>query len=188
MDMYKLKFTKLQNEIFRFLCIKAGMSLNQRGIAKMLKVSSTAVGKSLSTLEREGMVKIEKSKTMNLMSITLNRDNSKTLEFKRVENLKLIYESGLVEFLEELFPGTTIILFGSYSRGDDVLTDESEGYTSDIDLAVIGTKEKEIELKKFNKLLERNIVINFYSSFNEIHKHLRDNILNGILLLGSIDI
>jgi len=164
------------------------MSLNQRGIARMLKVSPTAVGKSLPALEKEGLVKIEKSKTMNLMSIILNRDNPGTIEFKRIENLKLAYESGLVEFLEELFPGTTIILFGSYSRGEDVWTNEEEGHTSDIDIAVIGTKGKEIELTRFEKMLERTIIINFYNSFKEIHKNLKDNILNGILLSGSVDI
>ena len=100
----------------------------------------------------------------------------------------MIYESKLVKFLEDSFPGTTIILFGSYSRGDDVWTGESEGHTSDIDIAIIGTKGKEIDLAKFDKLMERIIVINFYPSFKQIHKHLKDNILNGILLSGSVDI
>ncbi|HDK42770.1 MAG TPA: hypothetical protein ENG87_05285 [Candidatus Pacearchaeota archaeon] len=59
---------------------------------------------------------------------------------------------------------------------------------SDIDIAVIGVKEKDINLTKFENLLEKNIIINFYPSFNKIHKHLRDSILNGILLSGSVDI
>ena len=47
---------------------------------------------------------------------------------------------------------------------------------------------KDIELKKFDRILERTIIINFYPSFREIHKHLRDSILNGILLSGAVDI
>jgi len=181
MDMYKLKFTKLQNEIFRLLCIKAGNSLNQREIAKLLKVSPTAVSKALPLLGKEGVVKIEKMKSMNLKAIELNRDDERAIDFKRVENLKMIYESGIVKLLEDSFLGAAIILFGSYSRGDDVAS-------SDIDIAVIGCKEKEKELDKFEKLFEREIIINFYDNWKEIHKNLRDNILNGIVFSGSVDL
>ena len=179
--MYKLKLTRLQNEIFRLLCIKAGEQLNQRKIAKFLRVSPTAVSKSIKKLEKENLIRITRQRKMNLLLIDLNRDNESALDQKRIENLKLIYEAGLVNFLEEQFPGTTIILFGSFSRGDDTLS-------SDIDIAVIEGKEKEIDLEEFEKLLERKIIINFYSSFKKIHKHLKDNILNGILLSGSVDI
>ena len=134
------------------------------------------------------MVKIEKDKDSGRWSIGLNRDNPKTITLKRVENLRMIYNLGLVDFLEEKFPGSTIILFGSYSRGEDVWINEENGYKSDIDIAIIGAKEKQIELTKFDKLLERIIIINFYRSFKKIHKNLRDNILNGILLSGSVDI
>jgi len=99
----------------------------------------------------------------------------------------MIYESGLVGFLQEGFPGCAIILFGSYSRGDDILN-VNEGHKSDIDVAIIGTKGKETELTKFEELLERIITINFYLSFKEIHKHLKDSILSGILLSGSVDL
>ncbi|MBI2106444.1 helix-turn-helix transcriptional regulator [Candidatus Woesearchaeota archaeon] len=180
MDMYKLKWTKLQAGIFRLLCIRAGQTLNLRGIARSLKVSPTAVSKALHGLEKEGLIKVDKSKTMNLMSIELDRDNQKIIELKRAENLKLIYESGLVEFLENTFPGCTIILFGSYSRGDDVIS-------SDIDIAIIGAKEKQVELTKFDKMLERIIFINFYKNW-DIERNLRNNILNGIILRGSVEI
>ncbi|MBI2045051.1 nucleotidyltransferase domain-containing protein [Candidatus Pacearchaeota archaeon] len=186
MDTYTIKWTRLQTEVFRFLCIKAGQSLNLREIAKSLKKSPTAVSKSLQDLEKEGLVKVRKIGNMNLLSIEFNRDNEIAIELKRVENLKLIYESGLAKFLEENFPGTTIILFGSYSRGDDAWTNEET--KSDIDIAIIGTKSKEIKLTEFNKKLERTVIINFYPSFKEIHKHLKDNILNGIVLSGSVDL
>lgn len=53
--------------------------------------------------------------------------------------------------------GTTVILFGSYSRGDDTIN-------SDIDIAIIGAKERTIKLTKYEKILERKIVINSYDS------------------------
>ena len=181
MNTYKLKFTRLQNEIFRLFCIKAGSSLNQRGIAKSLKVSPSAVGKALLLLEKEGLIKIEKGKNINLNHIEMNRDNYKTIFFKKLENLKIIYELGLINFLEESFPGTTIILFGSFSRGEDTIK-------SDIDISIIGAKEKDINLEEFNKILERKINVNFYDSLKNIDKYLRNNILNGIILVGVIDI
>lgn len=171
--MYKLKFTKLQNEIVRLLCIKTGISLNQREIARILKVSPTAVAKAIKLLEKEDLIKVEKSKTMNLTSIQLNRE--KAIALKRIENLKQIYESGLAEFLNEKFPGSTIVLFGSYSLGEDTTK-------SDIDIAVIGSKEKEINLTNYDKLLERTIFLHFYDELRKINGNLRENIINGITL------
>lgn len=188
MDMYKLKWTRLQAEIFRFLCIRAGQTLNLRGIARSLKVSPTAVSNALIELEKEGLIRVEKSKTMNLLSIEFNRENYKALQLKRVENVKMIYESGLSDFLYNEFPGCTIILFGSYSLGEDAWFSEKDGRNSDIDIAIIGTKGKEIDLTRYNKLLERIISINFYKSWNDIHKHLKNNLFNGILLNGGIEL
>ncbi|MBU0957255.1 MAG: nucleotidyltransferase domain-containing protein [Nanoarchaeota archaeon] len=181
METYKLKFTKLQNEIFRLLCIKTGEPLNQRTIATALEVSPTAISKSIKLLETENLINIKKDKKMNLILIELNRDNQKTIELKRAENLKMISESGITEFLEENFPGTTIILFGSYSYGEDTIK-------SDVDIAIVGAKEKEIKSEKFDKLLEKEVRINFYKNWKEIHKNLKNNILNGIILVGRIDL
>src|SRR3989344_1605749 len=134
--IHRIKWTKLQSDIFRFLCIRAGQSLNLRGLAKALRVSPTAVSKSIVELEKEKFVKIIRSKTMNLFSIAFNRDNHKALEMKRVENLKMLYESGLSDALFDAFPGCAIVLFGSYSRGEDVWTISDDDETiSDIDIA-----------------------------------------------------
>ncbi len=181
MDMYKLKFTKLQNEILRLLCIKAGTTLNQRGISRLLSVSPTAVAKALPALKKESLVKIEKTQNMNLSSVELDRDNEKATAFKRIENLKMIYESSLPMYLTENFPGCTIILFGSYSLGEDT-TD------SDIDIAVIGSKEKETDLSRFNEMLERTVFLHYYDRFSNINRNLRANILNGITLNGYVEL
>jgi len=186
--MYKSKFTILQQEIIRFLFIKAGASFNARNLSKYLEVSQPAISKAMPLLEKKGFIKVRKDKESGRFSIELNRDNPLVINLKRTENLKLIYESGFAEFLENNFPGCTIILFGSYSRGDDAVSNEYNSHHSDIDIAIIGTKEKQVELSKFEKILERKIIINFYPSFKEIHKHLRNNILNGILLSGSVEL
>lgn len=97
MDTYKLKFTQLEQEIFSFLCLRAGEKLSQREIAQSLKVSPTAIAKSLKKLLDINFARIEKTKTINFIS--LNRDKPLVIELKRAENLKNIYLSGLSDYL-----------------------------------------------------------------------------------------
>lgn len=179
MDIYKHNWTRLQAEIFSLLCLKAGKKLSQREIAQLLNVSPTAVATSLQTLEKDNFVTIEKVKNINFVSF--NRDEKKAMELKRLENLRNIYLSGLSDYLEETLAGGTIILFGSYAYGED--TEES-----DIDIAVIERKDKILHLEKFEAILNKEINIQFYGSWKSIHKHLRNNILNGIFFSGSVDL
>jgi predicted nucleotidyltransferase len=180
-NIYKQKLTELQDDILRVLFINVGKALNQRQLAKILDVSPPGIKKALPGLKEEYLAKIEQDKDTKRWSIELNRDNHKAMELKRVDNLKLIYETGLGSFLEDEFAGGTIILFGSYSRGEDTIN-------SDIDIAVIGRKEKDITLEKYEKMLERKIILNFYASFKDIHKNLKENIFNGIVLYGAVEL
>jgi len=180
-NIYEQELTILQQKILHLLFVKSGVSLNQRAIAKQLNVSAPAVMKALPILKKKNLIHIEQDKESKRWSIELNRDNQKVTQMKRVANLEQIYNSDLIKFLEEKFAGATIILFGSYSRGEDT-------NNSDIDIAIIGRKAKEVDLTKFEKILERKILINFYDSFKEIHKNLKENICNGIVLSGGIEL
>lgn len=180
-NMHKLRLTRLQEEILRFLFVKAGKPINALAIAKSLNVSQPAVSKSIPLLEKEGLITAEKDKDSGRFSIEMNIQNRRVMQLKRADNLKRIYESGLSDFLEEKFAGATIILFGSYSRGEDTLS-------SDIDIAIIGRKEKEIEVEAFEKIFEREIVLQFYGSLKEVNKNLRENLCNGIVLTGGIEL
>lgn len=178
-NISKLKLTSLQQEILRLLFIKSGCRLNQRNIAQYLDVSQPAVMKAIPGLEKEKFIIALREKESNRWLIELNRDNHRVMQLKRADNLKLIYETGLADFLEKEFAGATIILFGSYSRGEDTKN-------SDIDLAVIGRKDKLLNLEKYENMLERKIQINFYDSIDLIHKNLKENLFNGIILSGGI--
>ncbi len=180
-NTYKLKLTNLQQEILRLLFIKAGISLNQRGIARLLGVSAPAVMKAIPGLEKREFVKVKQDQESKRWSIELNRENHKVMQLKRIDNQKQIYETGLADFIEKEFAGATIILFGSYSRGEDIIN-------SDIDIAVIGRKDKLIKLTDYEQDLERRININFYDSFKNIHKHLKENLCNGIVLVGGVEL
>ena len=186
MDKYKVKWTRLQQEIFRLFCIKAGQTLTLREIARILKVSPTAVSNSMGVLEKGEFLKIKKSKPFNLFSVELNRENRKVIELKQIENLRMVYDSGLHDFLFNEFPGCAIVLFGSYSKGEDVNLNKEN--CSDVDIAIIGAGNKKIDMSKFGKLLEREIILNFYKSWKEIHKYLKNNILGGIVLSGEVEL
>lgn len=180
-NLCKIELTTLQQEILRLLFVKSGKPINQRQISKQLGVSPPAVTKALPKLEKQGLIVRHQDKESKRWSIEMDRNVVRLMQLKRVDNLRQIYASGLSDFLEINFAGATIILFGSFSRGDDTIN-------SDIDIAVIGRKEKTIDLDKFEKMLERRININYYESFKRIHKNLKENLFNGIVLSGGIEL
>ena len=175
-----LQYTTLQNNIFRVLCKKAGSKSNQRTLATELKVTPAAVSRSLPLLEKDNLISIHSHKTMNLKEIELNRSNHFAIQLKQVENLKSLYLSGFVEYITENYAGCTVILFGSYARGDDTIA-------SDIDIAVIGTKDKKIDTDRFGSILERPIRITVIQSTQKLSEEFRQNMCSGIVLQRGMD-
>ncbi len=179
--MTKLRLTLLQQDILRYLFINVQRSFNALRLAKALHVSQPAISKALPNLEKNDLIAVEKDKESKRLKIELNRNNNLVVWLKRVDNLKQIYESGLVAYLYDLCPSGVIILFGSYSLGEDT-------FKSDIDLAVVGCKGKKIDLSTYEKVLERKININYYTSLKEIDENLKMNIVSGITLKGRIEL
>ena len=178
MDLNKLKFTKLENEVIEFLFKNPTTSFNGKELANKLKVSPTAIAKSVRNLAKLELVTLEKK---ILLSIQLNRDKEEIFDLKRISNLKSLYTSGLAYSLDEKLPGAVILVFGSYSSGED--TEES-----DIDIAIIGTKEKPINISKFENKLQRKIQLHFFKKLDIIENDLKESIINGITLKGAIQL
>ncbi len=112
-----------------------------REISRMVSLAPASVKKYLQTLEKEKLV--ETTTIKNSPAYIANRDEQK---FKTSQKLSIIYEleeSGLIDYLWTKICPETIILFGSYSKGE--ATEES-----DIDLFLI-TKRQEIDISKFQK-------------------------------------
>lgn len=181
-NIYKLKLTSLQQEVLRALYQNYGKPINAHRLSKLLLVSQPAISKALKILEENHLINVDKDKDSGRLSIEINDQSFEIKGLKRADNLKQLYESGLVSFLYENLAGATIILFGTYSYGDDAIN-------SDIDIAIIGTKEKKLNLEKFEKILKREVILNYYDSFNNIkNKQLLNNILNGITLGGHVSL
>jgi len=169
------RFTKTEEEILEFLFKNPTTSFRGRALASKLKRPASGVIKSARNLEKFGLLEISKDFTL---SIKLNRENKETFLLKRIYNLEAI-NSHLLKVLSDKLQGSTIIVFGSYSYGED--TEDS-----DIDIAIIGYSEREIDLQSYEKILSRKIQLHFFKTLDSIHKDLKENIINGIVLEGAI--
>lgn len=175
---YLLELTPLQFRTIITLCQHTGKPLTQAEIARQTNASPPGIKKTLKTLQEHNLITSKQGPTPNTQLIEL-ATNKQTTQLKQTYNLLQIHQSGLTQQLENTYPGTTIILFGSYNRGEDTIR-------SDIDIAIIGTKPKHPNLQEYEEKLKRTINIQHYDTLKEIHQELKENILNGTLLAGTI--
>ncbi len=150
-----------------------------RQLERTLNIPLPSVIRYCKELEQEDILR--KEVIGNVTFYTSNRDKKYFLE-KKLFNLKLIYDSGIVEYLKKELSNPVIIVFGSYSRGEDV-------ESSDVDIYIETLSEKKLNLKKYEDKLSRNIQIFGNKSIKQIkNKHLVNNILNGITLNNQIEV
>lgn len=154
--------------------------LRVRQIERKLDLSLPSVIRYCEELEEERILKTVE--TSGVIFYTADRGSDKFLFEKKVFNLKQIRKSGVTKYLKEKLHNPTIILFGSYSKGED--TEES-----DVDLYVETLSKEKVELKKFEKLLQRRIQLFRHENIKEItNPHLANNVINGITLNGFLEV
>lgn len=168
-----------KNNIYKLLEIffdKPTREFHIRELSRITKISPPTVLLAVKMLEKQGMLATYRKGNMKIVktfsSVQFHRA-------KRVRNIQKIYESGIIDYLTQEYENPkTIILFGSFSRGDDV-------ETSDIDMAVITNMHKEPDLKFFEKKLGRKISIHELD-VRKISKEFYNNLVNGIVMEGAI--
>ena len=146
-----------------------------REIGKKIKLAPTSVRKNIKDLVKEKLIIKKKSKPFD--GFVADRDNDKFIFYKRVYNLYTL-ENIKEKLVRKLYP-KSIIIFGSYSLGEDV-------ETSDIDVLIISKIKKDIELEKVEKLLKRKINIMIVDNLSRLDKNIQKKVINGIILYGSI--
>ena len=107
-----------------------------------------------------------------------NVDNKEFVALKRASNLYSILNCGIIEDLAGKYLREAIVLFGSYARGEDT-------GKSDIDIAVITDKKKEVNTAKYEKVLKRRINIHEIT-LDKASKEFRNNLANGVTLYGFL--
>ena len=150
-------------------------------ISRKTEIAHTSIKKNLDALVKQGII-IKFAEKKGKRAFPLYRANTDSKLFKKQKmlyNLSSLLESNLLEFLEEKLMPSSIVLFGSYQRGEDT-------ESSDIDIFV-ECKEKEQDLDPFEKKLKRKIHLHFKEHFTSYPKELKNNILNGIVLSGFLE-
>lgn len=160
---------KMNNKVWLYFVLHPGESVHIRELARRLKLSPTSVLAYSKPLLKEKLV-ISKREGRNLV-LTTNQANQAFQSQKKWTNLALLVDSGLIDKLNEA-GATSIILFGSFSRGEDT-------ERSDIDLAV--DSPIRLELGKFESMLNRKIQLH---SIGDLPALLRENVRQGLLLEG----
>lgn len=152
-------------------------------LASEAKVAKANIGLILDNLSNL----VEITKLSSIWRIKANQQNWDFIRAKIVYNLNFVYQSGLVEFLNDYFKNPrAIILFGSFRKGEDIST-------SDIDIAIETDENKEHEamglreLNEFEKSIGRKIQIHLFNR-NKIDTNVFNNIANGIVLLGFLEV
>ena len=149
-----------------------------RELSRISKISPTSVMNYLKEFEKQNL--IEKYEKREIPFYQALRDNE---SFKLYQKISIMFElqnSGLITFLWDKLHPDCIILYGSSSRGEAI-------ENSDIDLFIIG-KEKEINLTKYEKKLNKEIHLIFEEDPKNIPSELKNNLINGIVLKGYLKI
>ena len=155
-------------------------------LASQAAVSKSTASRLLSRLKEWGIVKVEDKGI--IMRIKANRENQDFLELKIANNLKLIFDSQLVEFLNQaLGHPRAIVLIGSFRRGEDISK-------SDIDIAVETVQKTEARivrpegLERYERFFPgRKIEIHLFNR-SSVDINFFNNVANGIVLSGFLEV
>lgn len=175
-----MKQKNIKQRIEEFFYLNPTIKIRVRQLEKRLKLPLPSVIRYCKELEKQGILK--KTKTDNVAFYSADRTNKNYLICKKLFNIGSLYTSGLIDCLVEELSNPAIIVFGSYAKAEDI-------ENSDIDLYIETPSNKKINLKKFEEKLQRKIQIFKQKNIREINNpHLSNNIINGILLNGFIEV
>ncbi len=167
-------------EIFFNNPLPEGIGFQLREISRKINLAPKSVKLYLEELEKAELIIKKEHRIHKYPVYYANRDNNYFKFLKRLNIIRRIKESGLLDYLNEKCMPDVIILFGSASMGEDV-----KG--SDIDL-YLQCEQKKLDLSKYEKELKRKINIFFEKNFDKLSEELKQNIINGDKLKGYLRI
>lgn len=175
-----MKTKDIKGKIRAYFFLHPTIKLRVRHIEREVKVPLPSVIRYTKELERESILK--HTEIAGIIAYSAERTSPQFLLQKKLFNLQQLFASGIVDFFVQELSNPTVILFGSYSRGED--TEES-----DIDIYIETPLTKHLKIEKFEKFLQRKIQIFTYKNIHAIeNKDLANNIINGITLNGFMEI
>lgn len=164
-------------KVLEVFCLEPMRMHYIKEIAKKIKLAPTSVRIHIKHLLANNL--ITKRKGDIFTGYLANRDNEEFIFYKKVLNIIRLKESGLIKSIVDLVYPESIVLFGSYSKGEDI-------ESSDIDLLIITKEKKELKLENFEIYLKRKIHIISQKSLKNSPKELKEEVINGIVLYGYL--
>jgi len=166
-----------KNKVLTKLFEKPEYHFHIRELARETNLNPNTIKNIVNQLEEESIIIRKKYK--HLVEVYCNYDSLIYKRKKQLFNIAMIQESNLLEKLIEFYNHPkAIILFGSFSRGEDW----SNG---DVDFAVISSKKEKINLSSFEKKLKRNIHLLVFD-YKDISDEFYNNLINGFVLYGFL--
>jgi predicted nucleotidyltransferase len=165
-----------EQKILKQLFLKPTYRFHIRELARETDLNPNTIINLSDKLEKQGLV--SKKRNKNLVEVSLNFENKKTVWLKKLFNLSQIYESGIIDFLVTAYQPNSISLIGSYSRGEDI-------EKSDIDLVVITNKKEVIDVSEFETKLHRTIHL-LIAQKEKMSGEFFNNLINGVVVYGAI--
>jgi len=149
-------------------------------ISRKIRLAHTSVKKNLKELISIGLITkyIQEKGGRKFPIYKADRNNKLFKKYKLIYNITSLFESNLTEYIGDKLMPKSIVLFGSYQKGEDI-------EESDIDIFV-ECKKEELNLAKFEKKLGRKIELHFNENFTSYPKELKNNIINGIVVSGYL--
>ena len=148
-----------------------------RELSRLTNISLPSVKKHIQELLKQNLIQEKKE---GIYIGYKSSFNTTYRVLKRNDFLVRLQQSGLIEELEKTCTPNCIVLYGSAVEG----TDDERG---DIDIFVQSNK-KNIELVKYEILLNRKISILFEPDLNNINKNFKNSLANGIVLSGFLKV
>lgn len=174
-------YMKMQNFFFDRPTEEYGLN----DLCMILRISKTTANIVVTQLIKEGFLRREI--IGRVWRIANNPHHDYNISRKVPYHLSMIQESGIREAVHSIVPNArTIILFGSYRKGDD-------NEKSDVDIAVEVIGNEGIRIEEIGTIrrlgYRENVKVNLHIfSRSNINLNLFANIANGIVLDGFLEV
>ncbi len=168
LDVLKIYFENLLDEF------------SVRDIARLADISPSTASKVIKEFVNKGILNLREYK--NILLSSANKDHELFKDMKKFYNIQKLKKSGLINELNKFYYNPTIILFGSYSNGEDV-------NTSDIDIVVFSEIKKNFQKTSlYEKKLGKELQIFCFNSVSSVKNiGLLNNMINGTILQGGVE-
>lgn len=169
--------TSNQRKVLDYFVTNPGSEIHVRGLTEEVDISYTSVRRALKQLEEKGFLEKDEKSKMTFYTTS----DGEFRKVKKIINLDRLENSSIADYLDEELRPEAIVLFGSYLEGQD----KEE---SDIDLAVIGSRDKELDLSSFEEELGREIQITRVKNIWDETAEFKNTLANGMTLKGYLQV